>query len=151
MRQERSGAFEHLKDQVSGALDTFYEKIGKYHHAISGRVLTGFKPASDVTEQDRAVEVTLEIPGMDVADLEIETGDGWLAVRGHKKLERQAREKSYFLDERHFGVFERRFAMPGDVDPDRAEATFKDGVLTIRVPARASVNRASKRIEIRAG
>jgi HSP20 family protein len=151
MAQERPGALEHLKDQVSSALETFYEKIGKYHHAVSGQVVSGFHPPSDVTQEDRGIEITLEIPGMDAAALEVEAGDGWLAVRGHKKQERESRGGNYLLSERYFGTFERRFALPGDVDPDKARATFKDGVLTIHVPGRPGAKRVSKRIGIKAG
>lgn len=151
MAQAKAGALEHLKEQVSNALDTFYEKIGKHHHAVSGHVASGFHPPSDVTQEDKGVEVTLEIPGMDAAALEVEAGDGWLAVRGHKKQERETKGGNYLLSERYFGSFERRFAMPGDVDPEKAKATFKDGVLTIHVPPRPGAKKGAKHIEIKTG
>jgi HSP20 family protein len=88
---------------------------------------------------------------MDASALEVETGDGWLVVRGHKKQARETRDEDFLLSERFFGSFERRFAMPADVDPDKARATFKDGVLTIALPARPGAKRESRRIEIKAG
>lgn len=149
MTEEKTGTLEHLKEQVGHALEAVYDTIGKYQHAISDQIARGFRPASDVTQEDKGVEVTLELPGLDAREIEIEAGDGWIAVSGHKKQERKTRTGSYLLSERYFGSFERRFALPGDVDPDKAKASFKDGVLTIKVPARPGARRSAKRIEVK--
>ena len=151
MTQQKSGALAHLEEQVSSALDTFYEKIGKHHHGVSGPVACDFHPAADLTRQDKGLELTLEVPGLDAAALEVEAGEGWLAVRGHKEQEYETGNERFLVRERYFGTFERRFAMPGDVDPHKARATFEDGVLTIVVPMRPGARRAARRIEIKAG
>lgn len=151
MTEQKQGALEHLREQVASALETFYEKIGKHHHTLSGPRIGDFEPPADVMQEEKGIELALEIPGMDASALEVETGDGWLVVRGHKKQERETRDEDFLLSERFFGSFERRFAMPADVDPDKAKATFKDGVLTIAVPARPGAKRNSRRIEIKAG
>jgi HSP20 family protein len=103
-------------------------------------------PDLDVEETDSEYRVTAELPGLGQDDVEITCADGVLTLRGEKHGERQDRA----LSERWFGRFERRISLP-DADDGRAEATMRDGLLTIVLPKTAQARENVRRIPINAG
>lgn len=107
-------------------------------------------PAVDMTESDKAYEVTAELPGMDEKDIEVKVVDGNLMIKGEKQQEKEEKQKDYYLHERRFGSFERRFQVPEGVDADKIEASFKKGVLTVTLPKKLEAQKPAKRIEVKA-
>jgi HSP20 family protein len=95
-----------------------------------------FAPAVEVSETDEAYVVKAEIPGTKPEDVHVEVQDGILTVRGEKRHERDEKKEHVRYVERVFGSFSRSFALPQNADADKVEASFKDGVLTLRVPKR---------------
>ena len=90
-------------------------------------------PAIDVSEDDGHYVVSVELPGVGKDDVTVECHDGVLTIRGEKKSEREEKkEKSRYL-ERSYGAFSRSFTLPPNADPDRIQASFKDGVLTVTI------------------
>jgi HSP20 family protein len=75
-----------------------------------------------------------ELPGMTREDIDVELEDGILTIRGEKKEEQRAEDVQGLLYERRWGTFARRFTLPRAVDPNRIQAAYTNGVLTIRVP-----------------
>lgn len=104
--------------------------------------------ASDVAETDDQLIVRIEAPGLEEKDFSISVVADQLVVRGEKRFEREDRRAHYHLLESAYGAFERRFALPCAVDADRAEAKYRNGVLTIRLPR--SVRSGPRRIRVRA-
>jgi HSP20 family protein len=98
-------------------------------------------PNADVYETKDELVVELEVPGFDEADLEIEVSDHTLAVKGKRAEEKEERQKSFQLRERLESSFERRFALPEDVDTGKVAATYKKGVLEIHVARAAQAER----------
>lgn len=107
-------------------------------------------PAVDLVEKENAYEVTAELPGMDEKNIEVKLADGGLTIKGEKKEEKEEKKKDYYLHERHFGSFERCFALPDGVDTDKIEASFKKGVLTVKLPKKPEAIKAAKKIEVKA-
>jgi HSP20 family protein len=89
-------------------------------------------PQIEVSEADNELRVTAELPGMTEKDVDVSVDDGVLTLRGERKSEKADKESGY--SERFYGRFERRIALPSDVDDEKATAKFKDGVLTIALP-----------------
>jgi HSP20 family protein len=110
----------------------------------------GAAPAVDIVEKEKAYEVTAELPGMDEKSIEVKLANGGLTIRGEKKEEKEEKRKDYYLHERHYGSFERRFRVPEGVDIDKIEASFKKGVLTIILPKRPEAQKPEKKIEVKA-
>jgi HSP20 family protein len=108
----------------------------------------GFVPRVDVRETEQEVEVVAELPGMNEADVDVSVAQGMLTIRGEKKSEREQEERGYVLRERSFGRVERIVPLPEGLDLDAAQATFKDGVLTVRIQKTAEAQRAAKRISV---
>lgn len=108
-------------------------------------------PAVDIVEKDKAYEVTAELPGMDENNIEIKVANGMLTIKGEKKEEKEEKKKDYYLSERRFGSFERRFQVPEGVDSNKIEANFKKGVLTVILPKTSEAQAAEKKITVKAG
>ena len=108
-------------------------------------------PAVDVAESEKAYDITAELPGMDEKNIEVKVTDGSLTIKGEKQEEKEEKKKDYYLHERHFGSFERSFALPESVDADKIEAAFKKGVLTVTLPKKPEAQKPAKKIEVKAG
>ena len=107
-------------------------------------------PAVDITESDKAYEITAELPGLDEKNIEVKLANGSLTIKGAKQEEKEEKEKDYYLHERLFGSFGRSFRVPEGVDTSKIEATFNKGVLTVKLPKSAEAQKAEKKIEIKA-
>jgi HSP20 family protein len=106
----------------------------------------GALPAVDITESEKAYEITAELPGMDEKAIEVKVTDGSLTIKGEKQEEKE----DYYLHERRFGSFERSFDVPESVDLNKIDASFKKGILTVTLPKKAEAQKASKKIEVKA-
>jgi HSP20 family protein len=107
-------------------------------------------PAVDVVESEKAYEVTAELAGIDEKNIEVKVANGILTMTGEKQVEKEEKEKNYYLQERHYGSFERSFEIPDGVDPDRIQATFKKGVLTVTLPKKVEAQKPAKKVEVKA-
>ena len=102
-------------------------------------------PSVEVSETDKEIEVTAELPGLDEKDVQVELANGVLAIAGEKKTEIE--DKDRLFSERHYGRFERRIPVE-DVDEAKISAAFKNGVLTVTLPKVAPAQSKVKRIAI---
>jgi HSP20 family protein len=106
-------------------------------------------PRSDVVETEGGIEVTVELPGLEEKDIDVALTDDALTVRAEKKVERKEEKKGYFISERSYGSIYRSIPLPGGVDSDKAEASFRNGVLTVRLPQRPDAKAKVKKIEVK--
>lgn len=90
--------------------------------------------AGEVWETGHAVVVRLELPGLKREDINVSIDRGTLRIRGDKRLAERTQGRTYSLNERAFGRFERSFALPHNIDTSNAEVAYQDGVLTVIVP-----------------
>lgn len=90
--------------------------------------------AGETWETALAVIVRIEVPGMRKDDLDISIHPDMLVVRGVKRSEGEHEGRRYSLMERAYGTFERSIPVPHEIDRDRAEVTYQDGVLTVIMP-----------------
>ena len=116
-----------------------------------GREMTwSATPAVDVTDTEKAYEITAELPGIDEKNVEVKVANGVITIKGEKQEDKEEKRKDYYLRERNFGSFERAFQVPDGVDADKIEAIFKKGVLTVTLPKTAAAQKAAKKIDIKA-
>jgi HSP20 family protein len=102
-------------------------------------------PNIEVSETDREVKVTADLPGLEEKDVQVELANGTLAIKGEKRSETEDRDRLF--SERYYGRFERRIPVE-DVDEDKVSAAFKDGVLTVTMPKVPQAQSQVKRIAI---
>lgn len=107
--------------------------------------VTGNWPSLELSESDKDIKVTAELPGLDEKDVHVELANGVLAISGEKKTETE--DKDRLFSERYYGRFERRLPIE-DVDQDKVSASFKNGVLTVTMPKLPQAQSKVKRIAI---
>jgi HSP20 family protein len=93
-------------------------------------------PAIDVSEDNDRYTVSVELPGARRDDVTVELTEGAITIRGEKRSEREERKEHARYTERRFGSFSRSFTLPRDADPDRIEASFNEGILTLTIGKR---------------
>ncbi len=103
-------------------------------------------PPLNVVQTESEVKVSLEIPGMDVKDLEVEVHEGVLIITGKRETESVDEHAKWLLKERRTGNFERRVRLLWDVDTENLSASYRRGVLEIALPRTSG--RRSRTIEI---
>lgn len=96
--------------------------------------LWNWNPAVDVYENDAAIVVKAELPGVDKDQIAVNVEGRILTIKGERKTENEVKEESYYRRERTYGHFERSFTLPAEVNQEMIKADFKDGVLKIEVP-----------------
>lgn len=107
-------------------------------------------PAVDVVDKGTAYELSAELPGMDAQHVEVRVENGLLLIQGEKRDEHEARKQDYYLSERHYGSFQRSFALPSGVDSNAITARFAKGVLTLTLPKTTTDTPATRTISIQA-
>lgn len=91
-------------------------------------------PSVNVSETDGKIKVNAELPGLDSKDIDISVSDDILTIKGEKKEEKEESDEKYYHKERYVGSFQRSVRLPSDVQSDKVEANYKDGVLDITLP-----------------
>lgn len=139
-----------LRSEVDRLLQSFARQMDL--EPLFAPDLPMFSPTMDVVENDKALQVTAELPGLEQKDVEVELTANSLILSGEKSQEKEERGESFYRRERSFGSFRREIPLPWEIDADKvkADATFKNGVLTVRVPKPKGVKPTAKRIPVTA-
>ena len=148
VRREQSEPLRSLQNDINRAFDNFWRGFDLPWPSTSSAWSVSM-PSVDVSETDKEIEVTAELPGMDEKDIDVSIAEGVLTIRGEKKSEVEKKEKDYYLQERTFGSVERVIPLPDTVNLDSANATFKNGVLTVKLAKKPEAVATTKRIAVR--
>ncbi len=98
---------------------------------------TGFVPAVDIYEDEHAITLKAELPGIEEKDIDVRLENQTLTLRGERKFEKEEQEENFHRIERRYGSFTRSFTLPNTVDTDNVKAEYANGVLHVRLPKRA--------------
>ena len=121
--------YNRLAGDPLAMFDQFFGNAGSRHASLMRA------PETDVVETEREIRVQVEMPGLKRENIEVDVENNVLTIRGEKREERtEGQEGRYHLAERRWGTFARSFVLPRDVDADNIQASFEDGVLTVRIP-----------------
>ncbi|BBE30198.1 heat-shock protein Hsp20 [Tepiditoga spiralis] len=102
----------------------------------------------DIYEDEKSLNIEAELPGVTKKDIKINLEDNVLSIRCDKKEEKEEKGKNYFRRERVFGTFERSFKLPENVDVEKIDANFENGILKLNIPKKEKQNN-SKEIVIK--
>ncbi len=111
---------ERVDDDENRAMTAFWQNL-------SG-------PAVDIEDRENEVVVRAELPGLDKKDFDVEVEADRLILRGEKKASKERREGNYYYSESNYGSFHRVVPLPAEVNRDKADASYKHGVLTVTLP-----------------
>jgi HSP20 family protein len=150
-RPEEADPLLALRQEMSRVFDDFFSGVGLPSFAGSEPATTVaaiLTPRMDVSETDDAVQLAVELPGLDEDDVEVTLDGDVLTIRGEKVTERDEDERDYHIIERTEGTFLRTLRLPFEADPEQVQAAFQDGVLTIAIPKPKEAQQKSRRIEV---
>jgi HSP20 family protein len=139
--------FASFRREVDRLFNDFYAPAEA--RSLAGAHGEGLWPSVDVIEAGPDIKVTAELPGLALDDIEIELRDNALTISGEKKKEYAGENGGRAYVERSYGRFERTIPLAAEVDADRVEAKFKDGVLAVTLPKNEKARDKTRRIPVR--
>jgi HSP20 family protein len=148
-RREDADPFREFQREMNRLFDDFF---GDSPLAPRGDerepAAAAFSPRVDVSETDKEVRVSAELPGMDEKDISVEMDDTAITIRGEKNEEQEEKGKNWYRREQSYGSFHRIVPLPTTVDGEKAKARYKKGLLTVTVPKREQEVMKSRAITI---
>src|SRR5262245_14769030 len=105
-------------------------------------------PAIDIYEDKSSLVVKAEIPGLLKDEIDVSVNGNMLTIKGEKRKEEEVKEKNYYRSERSFGSFVRTLELPTDVHGDKVKATFKDGILEVRLPKTEEAEKKEIKVKV---
>lgn len=149
VRRGEIDPFRDFQQQMNRLFDDFFSDFPLAPRwGERGLAAVGFSPRVDVSETDKEIKVSAELPGMDEKDIAVEMDDAAVTIRGERKVEKEDKGKNWYTREQSYGAFHRIVPLPTSVDGEKANAKFKNGVLTIMVPKREEEQAKRKAIKI---
>ncbi len=118
-----------ISDVFDRMMEDFFSTDTRLSEPVSNLI-----PLMNIEELKDAYKITLEIPGMEKDDIDIQLKDNVLTISGEKKEESKSEEGTFYRRERRFGKFVRSVSLPNDVNAEKIEAEYKNGVLTLTLP-----------------
>ena len=147
--REQFEPFKSLHREIDRVFDNFADAMPWSTRTNGGNGQGRMTPQVDLSETDKAVEVSVELPGVDEKNVDVTVTDDVLTIKGEKKAEKEIKEKDYHRVERSYGVFQRTLTLPCDVKADKVEAVFDKGVLQITLPKSPEAKSKSHKIKIK--
>lgn len=138
---DRRNSFSALHREVNRLFDDVLRRFDDGHAPFGA----GW-PSIEVSETEKEIKVTAELPGLEEKDIEILLDKSVLTLKGERRTEAEGTEKRF--SERFYGRFERRIPLPAEVQEDKAEAAFRNGVLSIVLPKTEQARSQARRIAI---
>lgn len=154
--EERGGrGYPRWLEEPFEAMERFFEapwRFDPFRLAMEAwrRHDVEFTPNVDVIEDDEAITVTAELPGLSEQDIEVDLTGNTLTLKGEKKLERRETKAGTRYAECEYGVFYREIPLYREVIPEKTEAYFKNGVLTVKLPKTLEEQKRTRKIDVKA-
>jgi HSP20 family protein len=140
-----AGSFGTLHREIDRLFDDFTRGFG-FGTPMTNNLL----PSIDVTETDKEIVITAELPGLERKDVDVTLEDNILTIRGEKRIETEPKDdktKNVHVSERAYGVFYRMLELPTGIDPSTVQATMSKGVLKVTIPKPARSE--TKKIDVK--
>jgi HSP20 family protein len=145
IRWEPARELQTIQQEMNRLFGTFFDAPGNGESLASRRWI----PAMDLVEEGDDFVLRADLPGVSEDQVSVELEDNVLTISGERKSELQERKEGYYRLERAAGRFSRSLTMPAGVDPQRIDAKFDNGVLTVRIPK--PQERKPRRVAINVG
>ncbi|HBG26337.1 MAG: hypothetical protein A2Y12_08125 [Planctomycetes bacterium GWF2_42_9] len=147
-RHESENPFFALQHQMNRMFDDF---LGEPYDLFNRESQTSmFMPAMNVSQTDKEIIITADMPGVEEKDLDISITKNVLTIKGEKKKEIEEKNKEYYRMERSYGTFSRTITLPQGTDESKINAELKKGVLRLTIPKSEQAMEQRKKIEIKA-
>lgn len=137
--------FLALREQMDRVFDDWFNTDFDF----GTREIATFTPRVDLTENDKEIHVSFELPGIDRKDVNVELLPGRLVVSGKKESDVETKKEKYLRRERFYGAFRREIGLPTTIDESAVKAEFDHGVLCVTLPKTAKTGAVGRKVEIR--
>jgi HSP20 family protein len=143
-RDDDRNPFLSLHHEVNRLFDDVFRRLPAFGSFAS---FSGGWPNVEISETDKEIKITADVPGLEEKDIEVLLDDGILTLKGEKRSETGDKEKQF--SERYYGRFERRIPLGYEIEEDKVDARFRNGVLIVVLPKSEKAQSQVKRISIR--
>ncbi|MCS7205880.1 MAG: Hsp20/alpha crystallin family protein [Leptospiraceae bacterium] len=144
-KEEKYVATRDIFDTLQKRMDELFEEFGFSSLPSFERT---FYPKVDITENENEIVIKADVPGIDEKDLDVSITKDAVIIQGEKKYEHEEKGSNFYRKERSFGSFRRVLPLPVEVDEAKIDATYKNGVLTIKLP-KVKTSSNVKKIQIK--
>jgi HSP20 family protein len=148
-RRENDSPVMAIQNEMNRMFDQFFNDPFTMLSTPTLRSSADFLPRIDVSETDSAMQVIAELPGMDEKDIQLTIENDALIISGEKKNDIEEKGKNFHRVERSYGSFQRVIPLISEVQEDKVEASFKNGVLNITLPKTPAAAKQAHKIEIK--
>ncbi|OIQ89906.1 spore protein SP21 [mine drainage metagenome] len=135
--------------EIEDMFDRYTRAISFPRKSITGEIasIADWSPQVDIAETPKEFTIKAEIPEVKKEDVKVSIDSGVVTIQGERKQEKEEKDKKFHRIERFYGSFSRSFSLPDNIDANAAQATFKDGVLSLQIPKTAAAQ--PKAIEVK--
>jgi HSP20 family protein len=144
----RQDPFAAMQQQMNRMFDGFFQGPGLKPFGAFQEGWDAFSPRVDVVENEKEIKVSVELPGMEEEDIDVALARHSLTISGEKRHEKEEKGQNYLRSERSYGSFKRSIPLSSEVDGGKANAAFRNGVLTVTLPRKEKAE-TRKRITIK--
>ena len=146
--QEMERRFQEMEKRFEDFIRRPFALLPSWMPRLRMPEMEEVSPSMDIFTEGDNVVVKTELPGMKKEDIDVILTEDTITISGEKEKEEKVEKKDYHRFERSYGSFRRSFSLPVEVDPEKASAKFKGGVLEIRIPKTEEAKQIEKKLMI---
>jgi len=134
---------------MNSLFDDFFRGFDITPHGFAAGGFGTFSPSIDIKESEKDFTIRAELPGVDEKEVEVTVTNDTVTIKGEKKEEKEDKGKNYYYMERSYGSFNRVIPLTEEIESDKAEASFKNGVLNITIPKSQTAKAKGTKVPIK--
>lgn len=148
-KKDNDHPFYSLQREMNSLFDNFFHgvDVAPRGFAASGKGM--FTPSIDVKENEKEFIIKAELPGVEEKDIDVTVTNDSVTIKGEKKEEKEDKDKNYYYMERSYGSFSRVIPLKAEIESNKAEARFKNGILDIKIPKNQSAKAKGTKVPIK--
>ncbi|MBL7857812.1 MAG: Hsp20/alpha crystallin family protein [Cyclobacteriaceae bacterium] len=123
-----------LNEFVPTSFNSLIDRFFNESLSRAGGSAYSFVPKVDIIEDEKAYEIQMAVPGLSKEDFKIDLNDNFLTISGERKFSREKKENNYYAIETQYGNFSRSFSLPENVDVNKINAKYNNGILELVIP-----------------
>jgi HSP20 family protein len=149
VKAEIDHPFYSLQRDMNSLFDNFFRGFNVAPRGFSGGEMERFTPSIDVKESEKEFMIKAELPGVEEKDIEVTVTDDSVTIKGEKKEEKEDKNRNYYYMERSYGSFSRVIPLETAIESGKAQASFKNGILDVKIPKNQSAKAKETKILIK--
>jgi HSP20 family protein len=128
------------------SMDRLFEDFFSRRPRTAGPLV--WQPAVEVFETDNEIVVRAELPGIDPKSVNVTVTSEGLSIKGEARAEREEKGRNYYRRELRYGAFQRTIPLPNEVNSEETKASFRHGILEVKVPKAERVRPKAVKVEV---